>query len=75
MAGITLEVAQARLDEYLAAEAAVLTGQEYTIADRTLRRADLKTIQDGIRLWDQRCKVLSAKASGRGRAVVPRPSF
>lgn len=76
MAGITLEVAQARLDEYLAAEAAVLSGQEYTIADRTLKRADLRTIQAGITLWDDRVKTLALKAAGRNsRAAVPRPSF
>lgn len=71
MAGITLSVAQARLDAYLAAEAAVLTGQSYEIAGRKLTRANLSDIQIGIRIWNQRVQSL---ASGR-RAIVPRPSF
>lgn len=75
MAGITLEQAQAQLDQYLAAETAVLTGQEYEIAGRRLRRADLRAIQDGVALWNQRVQMLSNQAEGRGRAIVPRPSF
>ena len=75
MAGITLEQAQAQLDQYLAAETAVLTGQEYEIAGRRLRRAALRAIQDGIALWNQRVQVLSSRAAGRSRAIVPRPSF
>ena len=72
MAGITLAQAQARLDSYLAAELAVLGGQEYAIGDRRLRRADLREIRAGVALWDQRVKDLSRT---RGRAIVPRPSF
>lgn len=75
MAGITLAQAQAQLDAYLAAETAVLSGQSYTIGGRSLTRADLKAIQSGITLWNQRVQELSARSSGRGRAVVPRPSF
>ncbi len=71
MAGITLTVAQARLDQYLAAELAVLSGQEYEIAGRRLRRADLREIRDGIQQWDQRVKSLARTR----RAIVPRPSF
>ena len=72
MAGITLAQAQARLDAYLAAELAVLGGQEYEIAGRRLRRADLREIRAGIAQWDQRVKDLSR--NGR-RAIVPRPGF
>ena len=45
MAGITLAQAQAQLDAYLAAETAVLGGQEYQINGRRLTRADLRSIQ------------------------------
>lgn len=75
MAGITLAVAQARLDEYLAAEAKVLANQEYEIAGRRLTRANLREIRLGIDLWDARVKQLSRRASGLGKAAVPRPGF
>lgn len=75
MPGITLAIAQARLQSYLDAEAAVLTGQSYTISGRALTRADLDSIQQGIKIWDDRIADLELKASGRGRAVVPRPNF
>lgn len=75
MAGITLLTAQTQLDAYLAAEAAVLSGQSYTIEGRELKRADLAAIQQGIEIWDMRVKRLSARAGGRSAAIVPRPNF
>lgn len=75
MAGINLAIAQAKLDAYLAAETAVLTGQKYEIEGRMLQRANLAEIQTGINIWDQRVKRLSARASGRSAAIVPRPNF
>jgi Family of unknown function (DUF6148) len=75
MAGITLEIAQARLDAYLAAELAVLGGQKYEIAGRMLQRADLAEIRAGIGLWDQRVKTLDSRASGGRRAITPRPGY
>lgn len=75
MAGITLAQAQAQLDAYVNAEAAVLLGQEYTIAGRRLVRADLAAIQQGITIWNDRVKALSLRASGGRRAVVPRPNW
>jgi hypothetical protein len=73
MAGITLAQAQAQLDAYLAAETAVLTGQSYEIAGRKLSRANLDSIQAGIKLWNERVVLLTAAVSGRGRArtIVP----
>lgn len=68
MAGITLTQAQTQLDAYLAAEAAVLTGQRYEIAGRMLQRADLAAIREGITTWDARVKSLSIAARGRSRA-------
>lgn len=65
--GITLEQAQAQLNAYLAAETAVLSGQKYEIAGRTLQRANLAEIQAGINSWDARVKRLSLRAAGRGR--------
>ena len=75
MPGIDLTTAQNRLQQYLDAEAAVLTGQRYSINGRTLDRANLGEIQQGIEIWNKRVQQLSARASGRSAAIVPRPGF
>jgi hypothetical protein len=74
MAGISLSLAQTQLDAYLAAETAILSGQEYVIGTRRLKRADLAAVQAGITLWNQRVQDLTARQR-RGRYVVPAPSF
>lgn len=73
MAGITLAQAEAQLAAYLAAETAVLSGQSYEIAGRRLTRADLESIQAGIKIWNERATLLAASSLGRGRArtIVP----
>ena len=68
MAGITLTQAQTQLNAYLAAETAVLTGQSYEIAGRKLSRADLDSIQTGIKTWNARVVTLSNQAQGRSRS-------
>ena len=75
MAGITLAIATARLDDYLDAEVKVLDGQEKKMGDRTLKRADLAEIQAGIQIWDRRVQELSSRANGRGRGFTLRPNF
>ena len=75
MAGITLAIATARLNDYLDAEVKVLGGQEKKMGDRMLKRADLAEIQAGIRIWDRRVQELSSRANGRGRGFTPRPNF
>jgi hypothetical protein len=74
MAGISLSLAQTQLDAYLAAETAILSGQEYVIGTRRLKRADLAAVQAGITIWNQRVQDLTARQR-RGRYVVPAPSF
>lgn len=68
MAGLTLAQAQAQLTAYLAAETAVLSGQRYEIAGRTLQRANLAEIQAGIETWNQRVATLARQSNGRSRA-------
>ena len=68
MAGITLAQAQAQLSAYLAAETAVLSGQRYEIAGRTLQRANLAEIQSGIQTWHNRVTLLTSQNTGRSRA-------
>jgi len=74
MAGISLSLAQTQLDAYLAAETAILSGQEYVIGSRRLKRADLAAVQAGITVWNQRVQDLTARQR-RGRHVVPAPNF
>lgn len=74
MAGITLAQAETQLAAYLAAETAVLSGQAYELAGRSLKRADLQFIQSGIDTWNNRVKSLAATAAGasRSRTVIVR---
>lgn len=66
--GITLAQAQAQLNAYLAAETAVLSGQKYEIAGRSLQRANLAEIQAGITSWNDRVVSLALRSAGRSRA-------
>lgn len=47
---------------YIQAESAVLSGQEFTLGDRRLRRADLAEIRAGRQEWQ--AKVNSEQARG-----------
>lgn len=60
MAGITAAQAEARLTEYLAAEAAVLEGKQVKLGDRMVTREDLPAIQQGIEIWDARVRRLTS---------------
>lgn len=53
-----------RLQQYLAAERAILLGQEYRLGDRLLRRADLKQVRLEI---DTLTAELEAADSSRGK--------
>lgn len=75
MPGITLEIAQEKLTAYLAALDAVLAGQSYTIAGRSLTRANLTDIQTGIEFWNGKVNALERSEAGKSRAVVGRPGW
>lgn len=75
MAGITLDQANAQLASYLAAETAVLGGQEYKIAGRMMKRADLQQIRDGIDYWNNKVRLLNQNALGRGRSRTICPGW
>jgi hypothetical protein len=70
MPAISLERAQAQLELYLAAEAAVLMKQSYEIQGRKLTLADLDAIQAGIKIWSARVDNAAEAASGRSRAIT-----
>lgn len=74
MAGITLEIATAKLQQYLDAEEKILRGQEVIMDGDKLSLADLAAVQQGIKIWDARCQQLDP-AGGRPirvREVIPR---
>lgn len=72
MAGITLAQAEAKLAEHLAAETEALKSQELGIKDHKVVRAELASIRDGIKFWDDQVKRLSSGSTGRRvRGVTP----
>ena len=70
-----LETAQTRLDLYLQAEAAILSGQqEATVAGRKWRFADLAEIRQQITVLETKVAGLQEQAGGKCRLYtgVPR---
>lgn len=72
MAGITLEIAEARLQKYLDAEEKILAGQKVEMDGRTLTRADLAAVQQGVELWNGRVNKLTRSGRLQVREVIPR---
>lgn len=72
MAGITLEQAQARLNDWLEADAAVARNQSYTINGRSLTRASASEIRSNIDYWQKQVDMISARGAGgrRPRYIV-----
>ena len=60
------------LEFYMQAEMAVLSGQSITRNGRTWTRADLKTIQEGRREWEQKVRSSQQSASGRSAYKLAR---
>jgi hypothetical protein len=73
VAGITIDIAEARLALWLEADAAVSAGQSYAVdigtSRRSLTRADAAEIRRNIDYWDGWCKRLDP--AGRGRGGIP----
>lgn len=67
--GITLEVAQKHLEEWMEAELEVTTHQSYQLGSRTLTMADLGDIRETIDYWEKKVAALltAQKNGGRGR--------
>lgn len=59
MAGITLAQATAQLTAWLNASTAVASGQAYSIAGRSLTRADAKEIRENITFWEAKVQKLT----------------
>ncbi len=71
MAGITLAQAQAKLTLWMAADDAVANGQSYSIAGRTLTRANSAEIMKNINYWNGMVKELSAGGGVSVRTIEP----
>jgi len=66
MAGITLAQAEAKVTTYLDAIDALLTGaQSYSIAGRTVTRANLKDLEAGLKFWEGKVIELSPTTNPR----------
>lgn len=64
---LSVTICQQHLDQYLAAELAVLGSQSYTIGGRSLTRANLAEIREGIKIWSDRLDAANmAAANGSG---------
>lgn len=71
MAGITLEQSEGQLTDWLAASSAVAKNQSYSIAGRSLTRADASEILRQVEFWDRQVKRLSNPTRRRVRYGVP----
>ncbi|PKL00056.1 MAG: hypothetical protein CVV56_08050 [Tenericutes bacterium HGW-Tenericutes-1] len=76
MAETRLTMTKERLNQYYDAEKAILAGQEYKIGTRSLKRADLKTVQDAIKELEKTVDELTKKeitgASRKSFRITPR---
>lgn len=74
--GITPEIAQKHLEEWLEAELEITTHQSYRLGNQTLTMADLAEIRKEIEYWRQMAEKLAVqeRTGGRNRFyhVVPR---
>ncbi|MEI2466646.1 hypothetical protein [Niallia taxi] len=61
MASTRVENLKKRLDMYYAAEEAILSSQEYSINGRSLKRADLGTVQTMIKELERQIDALSGR--------------
>jgi len=71
MAGITLADAEAKLKQYLDAEEKILLGQKVSLNGKDLTRADLESVQKGIKIWNARVSQLSRTGGIKVREVIP----
>lgn len=60
------KIAKERLQSYYDAEKAILSGQEYKIGTRLLKRPDLQVIRDTIKQLEIQVAQYEAIDSGRG---------
>ncbi len=64
-----LKFCKERLKIWLDAEAAVATGQSYSIGSRSLTRANLNDIREQIKYWSNQIAAIE-QGTGGGRRVM-----
>lgn len=69
---ISLATAEAKLALWLEADDAVAANQSYTIAGRTLTRADANVIASRIAMWERRVEELRRMGGQRRRGPTMR---
>ena len=67
-----LKTARQMLQGWIAAEQAVMTGQEYRLGSKILKRADLREIGARIRYWTGEVDRLQGRSRIRIQQVIPR---
>ena len=70
--GITLDMAQDHLEEWLTAEMEITTHQSYRLRNQTLTMADLGEVRRQIQYWDEKVAELQARQGGGSRNRVYR---
>lgn len=74
--GITLEIAQDHLEQWLEAELEITTHQSYQMDKKTLTMADLSAVRQEIQYWEDKVQECIAKQQTGGRnrlyRMVPR---
>lgn len=73
MAGLTLDKAEEKLAEWMAADTETQNGQMVKYNDRWLTRADALEVRNSIDYWQRKCQELSAAQTrgSRSRTVTP----
>ena len=66
-----LEKTKNRLELYYKAEEAILTGQEYTIGTKRLKRADLAEVQSMIAKLEKEVKSLQSGGKNKALRGIP----
>ena len=70
-----LYIAEKRLELYLNAEEAILSGQSYEMGDRKLTRANLKDVVSTINSLKKEIAALETRLNGRARVRIVRLSW
>ena len=70
-----IHIAESRLELYINAEAAILSGQSYEVEGLKLTRANLKDVQAMIAKLQAELSALEAKLNNRARFRIMRPGW
>lgn len=68
----TVTECRERLKIWLDAEAAIASGQSYSIDNRRLERANLSQVREQIKFWRNELSRAESAASGKGRRRITR---